>query len=229
MPVQLLFQKLKLPQAKALPYYYHRQLCKIIGVKVEIEGLVPTRGLIISNHISWTDIPVLSAACPLSFIAKREVSKWPLFGWLATLQGCEFINRESRQSTKPSVDRVKQRLSNGETLVLFPEGTSSNGQRLLPFKSSYFSVVENSGVPVATAALIYSSRQGLPLTQRQWATVSWTGDQSLLPNLWHMLRHSPLKVKVIFQPFTPEGNRKAMARAAELAIRTNLHAAFKIG
>ena len=223
MPVQFLFQKLKLPQAKTLPFYYHRLLCKIIGIDVVIKGAPPTRGLIIANHISWTDIPALSATCPLSFIAKREVSQWPFFGWLANLQGCEFINRNSKLNTKLSANRLKQRLANNETLVLFPEGTSGNGRRLLPFKSAYCSVVENTEIPVTTATLIYSTCQGLPLSQRQWYNVSWTGEQSLLPNLWNMLSHSPLKVEVIFRSLGNEGSRKSLARAAEDIIRATLH------
>lgn len=223
MPVQFLFQKLKLPHAKTLPFYYHRLLCKIIGIDVVIKGAAPTRGLIVANHISWTDIPVLSATCPLSFIAKREVSQWPFFGWLANLQGCEFINRESRQSTQPSANRLKQRLVNNDILVLFPEGTSGNGRKLLPFKSAFFSIVENSEITVMTATLVYSSRQGLPLSQRQWYNVSWMGGQSLLPNLWNMLSHSPLKVEVIFGSLANEGSRKSLARAAEDIIRATLH------
>ena len=229
MPVQYLLQKLNFAQAKTLPHYYHRLLCKIIGIQVEIEGDVPKHGLIISNHISWTDIPVLSATCPLTFIAKREVSRWPFFGWLANLQGCEFVNRESRQSTKPSMDRVRQRLAKGEILVLFPEGTSGNGRKLSPFKSAYFGAVESTNISITLATILYTSRQGLPLTHRQWANVSWRGDQSLLPNLWHMLRHSPLAVKVIFQPLPKIENRKDIARAANQTIRNNLHAGPKIG
>ena len=229
MPAQYLLQKLNFAQAKILPHYYHRLLCKIIGIRIEILGEVPKHGLLVSNHISWTDIPILSATCTTSFIAKREVSRWPFFGWLALLQGCEFVNRESRQSTKPSIDRMRQRLKGGEILVLFPEGTSGNGRKLLPFKSAYFGAVENTNISITLATILYKSRQGLPLTQRQWANVSWTGDQSLLPSLWHMLRHSPLAVKVIFQPLPKIENRKDIAVAADQAIRSNLHAGAKIG
>ena len=229
MPVQLVLQKLHFAQAKTLPHYYHRLLCKIIGIRVEIEGDVPKLGLVVSNHISWTDIPVLSATCSLTFIAKREVSQWPFFGWLAKLQNCEFVNRQSRQSTKLSIARLKHRLAKGETLVLFPEGTSGTGRRLLPFKSAYFGAVENTDISIILATIYYTAQQGLPLTQRQWANVSWTGDQSLLPNLWFMLCHSPLTVKVIFQPFPKFEDRKNTARAAEEAIRSKLHAGPKIG
>ena len=229
MPVQLIFQKLNFAQAITLPHYYHRLMCKIIGIRVEIEGNVPKHGLVVSNHISWTDIPVLSATCPLTFIAKHEVSRWPFFGWLAKLQGCEFVNRESRQSTKPSIDRVKHRLAKGETFVLFPEGTSGTGCKLLPFKSAYFGAVENTDISIVLATINYTTQQGLPLTQRQWANVSWTGDQSLLPNFWFMLCHSPLTVKVIFQPLTKFQDRKNTARAAEQAIRSNLHVGPKLG
>ena len=218
-----------MPQARALPHRYHQLVCRIIGLKLNIEGNVPKQGLLVSNHISWMDIPVLSATCPVSFIAKKEVASWPMFGWLAKLQGSEFVNRESRHSTGPSANRLKARLTKGEILVLFAEGTSGNGRKLLPFKSAYFGAVENMGAKVTSVTLVYTSRHGLPLTQRQWTTVSWTGDQSLLPNLWQMLHQGPLTVKVVFQTLENGGSRKDMAKSAERVIRANLHAGPKIG
>lgn len=229
MPVQWVLQKLSLPQARTLPHRYHQLVCRIIGVKLNIEGDIPKRGLLVSNHISWMDIPILSATGPVSFITKKEVASWPMFGWLAKLQGSEFVNRESRHSTGPSANRLRDRLAKGEILVLFAEGTSGNGRRLLPFKSAYFGAVENDTSSVTSVTLVYASRHGLPLTQRQWSTVSWIGDQSLLPNLWHMLRQGPLSVKVIFQHVESGGSRKDMAKAAERAIRANLHERPKIG
>ena len=229
MPVQWVLQKLNLPQARTLPYRYHHLVCRIIGLKLNIVGDVPKRGLLVSNHISWMDIPVLSAACPVSFIAKREVATWPMFGRLAKLQGSEFVDRQNSYSTGSSASRLKDRLAKGEILVLFPEGTSGNGRRLLPFKSAYFGVIENNTATVTTVTLIYTSRHGLPLTQRQWSTVSWIGDQSLLPNLWHMLHQGPLSVKVIFHHLESGGSRKDIAKAAERVIRANLHAGSKIG
>ena len=228
MPVQWVLQKLNLPQARTLPYHYHRLVCGIIGLKLKIVGDVPKRGLLVSNHVSWMDIPVLSAACPVSFIAKREVATWPLFGRLAKLQGSEFIDRLNRYSTGSSASRLKDRLARGEILVLFPEGTSGNGRRLLPFKSAYFGAIEGDAVPITSVTLIYMSRHGLPLTQRQWGTVSWMGDQSLLPNLWHVLHQGPQSVKVIFLHLDNNGSRKDMAKAAERTIRSNLHAGSKI-
>ena len=229
MPLQWVLQKLDMPQARALPHRYHQLVCRIIGLKLSIEGDVPKHGLLVSNHISWMDIPVLSATCPVSFIAKKEVASWPMFGWLAKLQGSEFVNRESRHSTGPSANRLKARLAKGEILVLFAEGTSGNGRKLLPFKSAYFGAVENMGAKVTSVTLVYNSRHGLPLTQRQWTTVSWTGDQSLLPNLWQMLHQGPLTVKVVFQTLENGGSRKDMAKSAERVIRANLHAGSKIG
>ena len=134
MPVQWVLQKLDMPQARALPHRYHQLVCRIIGLKLNIEGNVPKQGLLVSNHISWMDIPVLSATCPVSFIAKKEVASWPMFGWLAKLQGSEFVDRQNTYSTGSSASRLKDRLAKGEILVLFPEGTSGNGRRLLPFQ-----------------------------------------------------------------------------------------------
>ena len=94
MPVQFVLR------SKRLPWIYHRLLCKILGVTLIIEGAPPTgAALLVANHVSWLDIPVLSAIAPLSFIAKREVRVWPLFGAMAKLQRTVFVNRESRHST----------------------------------------------------------------------------------------------------------------------------------
>ena len=130
MPLQWIFLKFRLRQARTFPHWYHKRVCWILGLRLEIRGQIERPGLIVSNHVSWADIPVLSALRPLSFIAKKEVGTWPFFGALARLQRSVFVNRERKQSTAASAQDMLMRLKTGDTLVLFPEGTSHHGRWL---------------------------------------------------------------------------------------------------
>ena len=230
MPIQAALLFFKHPAARALPHIYHRMVCRILRVELQIEGKVPSAGLIVANHVSWLDIPVLSAAARVSFVAKKDVANWPIFGTLAHLQNTVFVDRERRHSTGQSRNEMLHRLKAGETLVLFPEGTSNNGRRLQPFKSSFFAAAEGIHIPIAPVTLVYQSQHGLPLTLRQWPGIAWYGDMNLLPHLWQALKGGPLEVRVIFHPalsLAELGHRKALAAAAQKAIKQalaeNLH------
>jgi lyso-ornithine lipid O-acyltransferase len=225
MPIQAALFRFKHPAAKALPHIYHRMVCRILRVELQIEGIVPSAGLIVANHVSWLDIPVLSAAARVSFVAKKDVANWPIFGTLARLQNTVFVDRERRHSTGQSRNEMLHRLRTGETLVLFPEGTSNNGRQPQPFKSTFFAAVEGTHMPIVPVTIIYHSQHGLPLTLRQWPGIAWYGDMRLLPHLWAALKGGPLKVSVIFHAALslPEhGHRKALAAAAEKQIRRTL-------
>jgi lyso-ornithine lipid O-acyltransferase len=236
MPLQWLLLQLDLSWARQLPHLYHKLVCRLLRVTITVEGHVPKAGLIVSNHVSWLDIPVLTAICPVTFIAKKEVERWPLFGALARLQNSVFVDRESRQSTGPSRDTIVEKLEAGQTLVLFPEGTSYNGRLVKPFKSSFFGAVEHGTVPVYPVTLIYLSQSGLPLNLRQRPGVAWFGDMEMLPHLWAFLKGGPIKVLVIVHdPVNPTDftHRKSLAAACEAVIKTSLaqrlHAGRKMG
>ncbi len=225
MPLQRLFLWLDLPQARSLPHVYHRLVCRILGVRLQIEGNAATPGLIAANHVSWLDISVLSAARSVSFIAKMEVCHWPFFGTLARLQNTLFVDRQNRLTTAQSNAALIQRLVRGETLVLFPEGTSNNGRALRPFKSSFFAAVEKAQLPLIPVTLIYQSQHGLPLTLRQRPDIAWYGDANLLPHLWGVLKGGPITARLIFHaPLRPEdfANRKALAKATESLLKASL-------
>ena len=205
MPVQFVLR------SKRLPWIYHRLLCKLLGVSVKIEGSVPREpALLVANHASWLDIPVLSSVRPLSFIAKREVGTWPLFGWMAKLQRTVFVNRENRHSTGKKRNEIAARLQDGDCLVLFPEGTSSDGTQILPFKSSYLGAVEDLDIPVIPLTISY---QGQP------KFYAWFGDMDLAPHLWEVIKAGSIKVRVTIHPALAKADRKTMARQAETIIR----------
>ena len=140
-------------------------MCRLVGVRLKVEGEV-AKGrpvLLVANHTSWLDIPVLSAVAPVSFVAKKEVSRWPFVSALARLQRSVFVDRERRSAVGASTSEILARLNAGDAIVLFAEGTSSDGNRVLPFKSSLFAAAkppdrlapEPSEAVVQTLSIVY--------------------------------------------------------------------------
>jgi lyso-ornithine lipid O-acyltransferase len=236
MLLQWLIVRFELDNRYWVPRFYNQTLCRIIGIKITVEGNPPENGLIVSNHVSWTDILILNALTPVSLIAKREVNGWPLFGALARLQGTVFVNRESKHSIIASLDEIQKRLLQGDVLVLFPEATTHTGKSIKPFKSSYVAAAQRTGIEVVPVTIIYQSQHGLPLTLRQRPEVAWYGDGGLALHLWGILKGGPIGVKVIFHTaLSPADfrNRKVLTKTAETLIRAtlahNLHADPKMG
>lgn len=237
LPLQALLLRLGHPVARTLPMQFHRYLCAVMGIRRHVVGIVPTSGplLIIANHVSWLDILVLGATMPLSFIAKSEVAGWPGAGLLARLQRTVFVDRSSRARTGDVTQTLAERLAGGEALVLFGEGTTSDGQRVLPFRSALVGAAGLGGaaaVPVQPVALAYTGRDGLPVDRRQMPLLAWYGDMDLAPHLLAVLRGGPIDVTVSFAtPLAPAsaGARKLLTRAAEQAIKQLVAASFGRG
>ncbi len=233
MPVQAVFVLLRLRWASRLPLLYHRLCCRIFGLELVVEGDVaaaqPT--LFVANHISYLDIEVLSAVVETSFVAKREIAGWPFFGWLARLQRTVFVERRAR-SVEGERDELAQRLQERGNIVLFAEGTSSDGNRLLPFKSALFSVAERSvgGAPlvVQPVTLAYTRLDGMPLGRPIRPFVAWYGDMELAPHLWFALGLGRITAVVRFHPpvtLAAFGSRKALAAHCQQTIGAALEAA----
>lgn len=238
MPLQQVFVWFWPRMARAFPMHYHRLVCRILGIRVELSGKLPERGplLIVSNHVSWLDIVVLSAVAPVSFIAKKEVASWPFFSSLARLQRTVFVDRGRRHATASSRDDMRERLRAGDILVLFPEGTSSDGRRVLPFKSSFFGAAEIDGVLVQPVSIAYRGHRNLPMNRRLMPSYAWYGDMDLAPHLLEALAAGPVEAAVICHPplsLSGELTRKALARHAEQEVRRGvalaLHDPGKIG
>lgn len=220
-PVQMLLIRLGSPMMRTLPHFYHRTVAWMMQVTIRKVGVpsaaAPT--LFVSNHISWLDIIVLSAAMPnVSFIAKREVGTWPFFGTLARLQRTVFVEREKRHRTAEHRDEMVERLSKGDSLILFPEGTSSDGLRIHSFKSAFFAAAERPvGKPQLTVQPVsigYARLNHMPVGRRWMRLFAWVGDEDLLPHLWRFLKIGPCEVVVEFhQPVTIEqfNSRKGLA------------------
>src|SRR4029077_17442171 len=138
LPFQWIAVKLGLPLRRRIPVLFHRMMCAILGVRVRVIGRkMPEQPLlIVANPVSWLDISVITAVAPVVFVAKQEVACWPLLGLLARLQRTVFVDRTRRHKTRDVNAEIAQRLAEGDPVVLFGEGTSSDGNRVLPFRSA---------------------------------------------------------------------------------------------
>lgn len=238
MPMQQLFLWVWPSMARRFPMHYHRLVCRIIGVRLQVIGTPPGTGpaLIASNHASWLDIVVLSAVAPVSFVAKREVNTWPFFGSLARLQRTVFVDRDRRHATGSARETMRRRLTAGDILVLFPEGTSTDGRRVLPFKSAFFGAADLEGVAVHPVSVAYSGHRNLPMTRRLRPFYAWYGDMALASHLWSALASGPIEATVVYHPPLASdvtADRKHIARLSEEAVRRGLvlalHDAGKMG
>jgi len=220
MPVQAVAVLLDLPLARRLPRLYHGWACRVLGINLVVEGK-PTEaspGLHVVNHTSYLDIEILGATIEGSFVAKTEVAKWPLFGWLAKLQRSVFIDRKKTAAGNHRSAIIK-RLDKGERLILFPEGTSGDGNHVLPFKTSLFGVAEyrRDGVPIAVqpVSVAYVRLDGIPLGRSYRPFFAWYGEMDMAPHLWNLLGMGVLTVEVTFHtPVTIDqfGGRKELAQ-----------------
>jgi 1-acyl-sn-glycerol-3-phosphate acyltransferase len=214
-------------------------VCRIVGVRLNVEGeIAESQGvLIVSNHVSWLDITVLSAVAPVSFVAKQEVSTWPFVKWLAKLQRSVFVDRNRRNEVGDKANEILTRLQAGDHIILFAEGTSSDGNSVLPFKTALFAAVKPTGgdkmgskVSVQTLAITYTHLYGLPLGRRGRPLVAWYGDMDMASHGWKLLGLGPLDANIRIGPPVPLDvfpDRKALARYAEDKIRKDVHALLR--
>jgi 1-acyl-sn-glycerol-3-phosphate acyltransferase len=249
MPVQALLLKVSDKAARRFPHWYHRQVCRVLGIKLTINGAVARDGpvLLVSNHTSWLDIPVLSAVAPVSFVAKKEVGGWPFVSALARLQRSVFVDRARRQAAGDTADEITERLKKGDAIVLFAEGTSSDGNRVLPFKTSLFAAVKPSranggaaaqGEPIGepgrearepmvqTLAVVYTHLHGVPIGRADRPRVGWYGDMEMQSHAWALLGAGPLAVTIDISPPVPLSNftdRKSLAISSERTVRAAVH------
>ena len=237
MPVQGLLVRMKAKGARTFPHWYHRRVCRLLGIRLHIHGeVVRDRPvLLISNHTTWLDIPVLSAVAPLSFVAKREVGTWPFVSSLARLQRTVFVDRTRRSAVGQTTGEIAQRLSEGDTIVLFAEGTSSDGNRVLPFMTSLFAAakpasgeadgVKASNAVVQTLSVVYTRLHGIPLGRSGRPTVAWYGDMEMKGHAWELLKAGPLDVEIRVGdpvPLTSFADRKQLARHSEAQVREHV-------
>src|SRR4030088_1631877 len=240
LPLQLIGIAFDLRLQRTIPHLYHRILCAVVGVGIrEVAPRSAARSaVILSNHVSWLDICVISAQTPVVFVAKSEVAGWPVFGWLARLQRTIFINRQARHQTGAATREIAGRLLGGDAVVLFAEGTSSDGIRVLPFRSSLVGAVHHAlgatthhtHVTVQPMSLAYVGFGGGPMGRSLRERVAWYGDVELVPHLLGVLASGAVDVTVSWGEATAydmSADRKAIARGAEQSVRRMTAAALR--
>jgi lyso-ornithine lipid O-acyltransferase len=232
LPFQAIAVWLDLPLRRRIPLRYHRMVCAILGIRIRESGRrMPEHPLlIVANHSSWLDISVIAAVAPVVFVAKREVAGWPVIGLLARLQRTVFVDRTRRHRTRDVNAEIAERLAQGDPVVLFGEGTSSDGNRVLPFRSALIGAArdalaeaEHAGrVWIQPLALAYTHVRGLPLSRHERPRVAWYGRMSLAPHLAGLARRGGVDVRVAWgEPvaFDQQSDRKEVARTLESHVR----------
>jgi 1-acyl-sn-glycerol-3-phosphate acyltransferase len=240
LPFQLIGMAFGLRLQRTIPHLYHRVLCALIGVRIREIGRrsAASPALILSNHVSWLDICVITALGPVVFVAKSEVARWPVFGWLAKLQRTVFINRQARHQTGAATGEIASRLLGGDAVVLFAEGTSGDGTRVLPFRSALVGAVhrtlgdgaQHSHVTVQPMSLAYVGFGGVPMGRALRERVAWYGDVDLMPHLLQLLSSGAVDVTVSWGEATAydiSADRKAIARDSEKSVRRMTVAALR--
>lgn len=196
-------------------------IARIWGMKIRISGSPPSAPFfLVSNHISYTDIILLCATSPAWFISKSEVADWPLIGPLTRVGPTIYINREQRRDVKRMNQLISDLVGNGGAVGFFPEGTTSDGTGLLPFKPSLFQPMVEAGLPVTTAAIVYETPPGTPPAS-EW--IAWVGDTAFAPHAGYLLAQPGFTAHIRFGEETVTAtDRKQLAAACEAKVKALL-------
>jgi 1-acyl-sn-glycerol-3-phosphate acyltransferase len=179
-----------------------------LGIELQPEGEFPSRGLLVANHLGYLDILVLSAMHPCVFVSKKEVRSWPLFGLMAKLSGTVFVDRARTSAAHTANSEMSDALAQGAVVVLFPEGTSSDGSKVLPFRPALFDAATKAGANVVSAHISYDVADGSAAND-----VCYWGGMSFFPHLLRLLSRHQIRARVRFAAETRTfADRKLAAR-----------------
>ena len=238
-PLQLLAMKTGWYSEGVVLRLWHRLNVRALGLRIHPHGALTEKRplLVASNHISWTDIEVLGSLCDVSFIAKSEMAGWPVIGWLSRLQRTVYVERDQKRKSGDQANEVARRLAADDAIVLFAEGTTADGNMMLPFKSTLFGAASMAmaegavdKVYIQPVAIAYTRIHGIPLGRQHRPLVSWIGDSDLVPSLKTLLREGAVDVELHFgEPveFTVGASRKAATRQAEASVHAMMQAALR--
>ena len=234
-PLQILSLLFVPRLSRIFPIIFHKSAMRLLNIRLTLEGeFVANRPLLLaSNHCSWLDIVIVASVIPTSFIAKSNLRKWPIMGQLAWLQRTIFVDRHSRMKAATQRDKIAKRLSRDEeVLVIFPEGTTSDGVSIFPFKSSLFQSIpmilsrgELSNMVVQPMAILYTRIHGLPIGHQWRYKVVWAGDRTLWEGMLTLFRSGALDVTLrLGDPIVCDSSmdRKEIAQKSYDAVRTLL-------
>lgn len=207
---------------RKFPFIAFSALLWGFGIRVGRCGTFSKEGdLFVSNHVSWTDIPVLGVTIDAGFVAKSDIRKWPFLGRLTERYGCLFVAREQRATARVQADALKALLTQRD-IILFPEGTTGNGQQLLPFRSSLIGAVANGRSRIVPITLAYWWANGAPLGAKGWDMFAWVGDTDLLTHAMRLALAPAIYVEVIIGDPIESHCRKQLALDAHNTISRTL-------
>ena len=191
-----------------------RHVGRIFKLEVHVDGTIPARGLLVSNHVSYVDIIALLSLATAMFVAKREVKSWPVLGLMAQLGGTLFIDRQRRTHVGEINDDIQNALADGALVIVFPEGTSSDGSTVLPFKSSLLEPATQSKHPLTIGWVHYTLADGTADVG-----VSYWGDDTFFPHLLNLLSKRSVRAVVRFAPIENHStDRKELAQQLHAAV-----------
>jgi 1-acyl-sn-glycerol-3-phosphate acyltransferase len=194
-----------------------RSLCRVLGVRVEVEGEVPELPcLLVTNHLSYLDIPVTASVLPARFVAKHEIRSWPLAGWMCRSVDTIFVDRSSRRDAVRAGREIAEGLAVGDAIALYPEGTSLAGHRVGTFKPTLLAPACEALLPVRFGAIRYATPAG---TQPAYLSVSWWGNMPFAPHALELLRLPYIEAKLRFGDASfSDADRKELARRLQAAV-----------
>ncbi|TAN42892.1 MAG: 1-acyl-sn-glycerol-3-phosphate acyltransferase [Nitrospirae bacterium] len=210
--------------------FWARASCFVMGIRIQTSGFQrrPTGVFVVSNHSSYTDIPVLGSMIPTVFLSKQEVSSWFLFGRLARLGGTVFVKRESKTSTLTAVREAGERLVEGTNIVIFPEGTTDDGRQLKEFKSSFFAIPLETAALVLPVSIYYSHVDGVSTALSPDNEMAWHDNRDLFGHFWNLLSKKRIDVKLHFSQVvglrdgSPIKDRKQFALITRQSVQEGL-------
>ena len=226
LPIQVLLVVVARRPARRLARFYWRGVARIMRLGIAVKGHPPDRGpaLLVANHISWLDVIALGAVVEAAFIAKSEVGSWPLIGLVARAGRTLFVDRSERADAASAVAAMRARFAAGDMLVLFAEGTSSDGRRVLTFRTPLLAAAAPAEQPLKVIPVSISALKlgGLPLCRRTMPKVAWYGDMPLPGHLWEVLKRGPVDMEIRFHdPIASDrlADRKQLTRRCETVVR----------
>jgi 1-acyl-sn-glycerol-3-phosphate acyltransferase len=233
-PLQMAIVALRLPFWPMLPRLFHRLGCIFLGLRVTVIGQ-PATGrptLLVSNHISWTDIVAVGSVADVTFVAKREVGEWFFVGMMARLQKTIFVDRTRRSDAGRTAQEMGSHMAGGNAVLLFAEGQSDIGTHVLPFRSALVGAAQHAMVAggaedvlIQPLTIAYTRLQGLPVSRNERALIAWIKSKSVGQNIREILGGPVKEVTVAFgapRPLRQSDNRKRVTKAAEEDVRAML-------
>lgn len=212
------------PWARKLERGFHRLILAGHGIEVRVHGKPsgPAGTLFVANHVSWIDIPLLAALLDAAFVAKDDVARWPVLGALARRCGTLFVARDRPRLADTQWRSITRELATERGVILFPEGTTSNGDGLLPFRTSLFAAARMPSSVIQPVAIVYCRRDGTPLSTAERRAIAWLDNDALLPHAFALARRSGFAVDVYFETPVVTSNRKLLAELCRQKILARL-------